>query len=133
MRTGRKGIHRNELVVGDRQFLKDTIGWGVTLWAIGYILGIIFFFVLPPSMIGWAIMPIGLLITLWVLFRYVNGDTSRYFAIVAVVWTVIAVAFDYVFIVMALSPADGYYKIDVYLYYLLTFATPLAVGWWKQH
>jgi hypothetical protein len=133
MRTGRKGIHRNELVVGDRQFLKDTIGWGVTLWAIGYILGIIFFFVLPPSMIGWAIMPIGLLITLWVLFRYVNGDTFRYFAIVAVVWTAIAMLLDYIFIVMLLSPADGYYKLDVYLYYLLTFASPLVVGWWKQH
>jgi hypothetical protein len=31
-----------------------------------------------------------------------------------------------------LSPAGGYYKADVYLYYALTFISPLIVGWWKR-
>jgi hypothetical protein len=30
------------------------------------------------------------------------------------------------------KPADGYYKLDVYLYYILTFALPLIVGWRKS-
>jgi hypothetical protein len=39
--------------------------------------------------------------------------------------------FDYFFIVKAFNPPDGYYKLDVYVYYLLTFIIPVAVGWWK--
>ncbi len=36
---------------------------------------------------------------------------------------------DYLFIVKALKPADGYYKPDVYLYYAPTLAIPLFAGW----
>jgi len=116
----------------NKQLLKDSLGWGFILWLIGYVLGIILFFVLPPSIMGWVIMPIGILITVWVLLKKVKGDTFRYYLILAVVWTAIAVAFDYLFIVKALSPADGYYKLDVYFYYALTFIIPLTFGWWKK-
>ncbi|HKW00136.1 MAG TPA: hypothetical protein VJN96_09935 [Vicinamibacterales bacterium] len=44
-------------------------------------------------------------------------------------WLLIAVAGDYLFIVKAFKPPDGYYKLDVYLYYALTFAIPLFAGW----
>jgi len=115
-----------------KQLLKDSIGWGIVLWLIGYILGFVFFFVLPTSMIGWAVMPIGLVITLWVLFRKVKADSFMYYFILAIVWTVIAVTFDYLFIIKLLNPADGYYKLDVYLYYALTFIIPLIVGWRKE-
>ena len=37
-----------------------------------------------------------------------------------------AIVLDYLLIVKALNPADGYYKLDVYLYYALTFILPLA-------
>ncbi len=114
-----------------KQLLKDSLGWGFVLWLIGYILGILLFFVLPPSLIGWVIMPVGLVITLWVLLRRVKANLLQYYAILALAWTVIAVVFDYLFIVKAFSPADGYYKLDVYLYYALTFLAPPVVGWWK--
>ena len=39
--------------------------------------------------------------------------------------------FDYLLIVKVFSPPDGYYKLDVYLYYALTFIMPLVVGWLK--
>jgi hypothetical protein len=42
---------------------------------------------------------------------------------------VIAVLGDYLFIVKAFKPADGYYKLDVYLYYVLTVIIPVAAGW----
>ena len=115
----------------NEQLLKDSLGWGFILWLIGYVLGIVFFFVFPPSLIGWVILPIGLIITLWVLLKEVKGDTLQYYLILAVVWTVIAVVFDCLFIIKALKPADGYYKLDVYLYYLLTFIVPPTIGWWK--
>jgi hypothetical protein len=112
--------------------VRDTLGWGVVLWLIGYALGIILFFVMPPAAIGWVIAPVGILITIWVLLRRVaTGGVARY-ALVALVWTAIAVVFDYFFIVRAFNPADGYYKPDVYLYYAATFALPIAVGWWRE-
>ena len=116
----------------NKQLLKDSLGWGFVLWLIGYILGIILFFVLPASLIGWFILPVGLIITLWVLLNKVKGDKLQYYLILAAVWTVIAVILDYFFIVKMLNPADGYYKLDVYLYYALTLITPLVIGWWKK-
>ena len=116
----------------NKQFLKDTVGWGFILWFIGYVLGVILIFILPPSLIGWVIMPFGLIITFWVLLKKVKLAGLRDYLILAAVWTVIAVVFDYIFIVKAFHPADGYYKPDVYLYYLLTFIAPLIVCWWKK-
>ena len=116
----------------NKQFLRDTLGWGFILWFIGYVLGVILIFILLPSLIGWVIMPIGLIITFWVLLKKVKLAGLRDYLILAAVWTVIAVVFDYIFIVKAFHPADGYYKPDVYLYYLLTFIAPLIVCWWKK-
>ncbi len=116
----------------NKQLLKDSLGWGIILWLIGYLLGFIFFLVLPTSLIGWVIMPIGLIITLWVLLNKVKSESFEYYFILSVIWTLIAVAFDYLFIVEALKPADGYYKLDVYLYYALTFISPPIVGVWKK-
>ncbi len=42
------------------------------------------------------------------------------------------IIFDYFFLVKMFKPADGYYKLDVYLYYVLTFILPLVVGWGKK-
>lgn len=118
-------------MIVNRQLLKDTVGWGFLLWLIGYILGIILFMMAPPSLIGWIIMPIGIMITLWVFLKKIKGDSLHYYFLLAIVWTFIAVVFDYFFLVQVFKPADGYYKLDVYLYYTLTFVLPLLVGWRK--
>ena len=115
-----------------KQFLKDSFGWGIMLWLIGYVMGIVFFFVFPPALIGWVILPVGFIITLWVVLKKVKGDTLQYYLALAIVWIVTATVLDYLFIVKAFKPADGYYKLDVYLYYSLTFIIPLAIGWWKN-
>lgn len=114
-----------------KQFYKDALGWGFILWLIGYILGIILFAVIPPSMIGWVITPIGIAITLWVLIKKINGDSLKYYFLIGLVWALIAVIFDYFFLVKLFKPADGYYKLDVYLYYIITFLLPIIVGWRK--
>ncbi len=115
-----------------KQFYKDVFGWGFILWLIGFGLGIILFTVVPVSAIGWIIMPIGTVCALWVLSKKVKGNSFRYYMFLAVIWTIIAVIFDYFFLVKALKPKDGYYKLDVYLYYALTFALPIIVGWRKK-
>ena len=116
----------------NKQLIKDTLGWGFLLWLIGYILGIIFFMIVSPSMVGWIIMPIGTIITLWVLSKKVKGNSLQYYLMLAVIWTFIAIVFDYLFLVKVFKPADGYYKLDVYLYYALTFILPLIIGWTKR-
>lgn len=118
-------------IIMTKQLLKDTLGWGFILWLIGYGLGIMLYAVVPLSLIGWIVMPVGTLITLWVLWKKIKGKSMSYYLKIAIVWTLIAVAFDYFFLVKAFKPADGYYKLDVYLYYVLTFSLPLAVGWYK--
>lgn len=116
----------------NKNLLKDSLGWGFVLWLIGYGLGMILFSVVPISLIGWIILPIGTTITLWVLFKKIKGDTFQYYVLLAFVWVIIAIIFDYFFIVKLLKPADFYYKTDVYLYYSLTFLLPLFAGWHKR-
>lgn len=109
----------------------DLFGWGFILWLVGYIAGILLFFFVPPSLIGWIITPIGTALTVWVLVKKVTSDSFRHYFLVAFAWTLIAVACDYFFLVSVFKPADGYYKLDVYLYYSLTFILPMCVGWYK--
>ena len=115
-----------------KQFSKDALGWGFVLWLIGYGLGIMLFAVVPLNMIGWIITPIGTALTLWVLFKKVKGESFQYYLLLAITWTLIAIIFDYLFLVKVFKPADGYYKLDVYLYYVLTFILPLIAGWSKK-
>lgn len=114
-----------------KHLLKDAFIWGFILWIIGYLLGIVLFPFVSPSMIGWIIMPIGIVITLWILFKKIKGDSLKYYILLASVWVLIAITFDYFFLVKLLKPVDGYYKLDVYLYYALAFILPLIVGWRK--
>ncbi|MEK9154866.1 MAG: hypothetical protein AAB596_02255 [Patescibacteria group bacterium] len=116
----------------NKQFYKDAFGWGFILWLIGYALGMILFSIVPIYMIGWIITPIGIIITLWILLKKIKADSFKYYVLLAFVWVLITVVFDYFFLVKTFKPADGYYKFDVYLYYVLTFVLPIFVGWRKK-
>ena len=116
----------------NRQLLKDTLGWGFLLWLCGYVLGIILFMFVPISMVGWIIMPIGTVVTVWVLLKKIKINYFRHYISLAFIWTLIAISFDYLFLVSVFKPADGYYKLDVYLYYGLTFILPLIIGGLKN-
>ena len=111
-----------------KQFFKDSLLWGLLLWLIGYILGFIFFAFVSKDQIGWYIMPIGTIITLFVAFKFIKSNSLKYYLKVAIVWTALAIILDYFFMVKLLNPEGGYYKIDVCLYYFLTFLLPLIIG-----
>ncbi len=49
-----------------------------------------------------------------------------YYIRVGLVWTLIAIVLDYLFIVQLFQAS--YYGIDVFLYYALTFLIPVGVG-----
>lgn len=115
----------------NRQLLKDGVGWGLILWLIGYVLGIVFFMFAPQALLGWFIMPIGTAISAWVLFKKVKGGPLLYYLKIGITWALIAIVLDYFLLVKLFNPTDGYYKIDVYLYYLIAFLLPLLVGWYK--
>jgi hypothetical protein len=87
--------------------------------------------VVGASLVGWLIMPIGVAVTCWVLVNKIRSEGIAHYALLGLVWTLIAIVFDYVFIVVTFHPADGYYKPDVYAYYALTFVLPVLIGWWK--
>ena len=114
----------------NKEVFLNTVFWGFILWLIGYVLGFIFFAFVPKETIGWYILPIGVIITVWVLFKKIERKTFSCYLGVSIFWTLIAVIFDYLFIVRLLNSVN-YYKLDVYAYYLLTFLLPLLVGWYK--
>ena len=103
------------------------LGWGTGLWFIGYLLGIVFYMILPKDLIGWAILPIGVLITVLVLMKKIRRLRMAEYVMLSFLWTVMAVVLDYIFIVRAFSSAD-YYKLDVYVYYGITALLPLIIG-----
>jgi hypothetical protein len=115
-----------------QSLLKSSLGFGFLLWFIGYLLGIVLFFVVPPTLVGWVIMPIGVAMTLWVLTQKIKSPNLQGYLVLSLTWTLIAITFDYFFLVKVFHPADGYYKLDVYLYYLFTFTLPLLISWRKK-
>lgn len=108
----------------------NSLLWGVALWLFGYLLGFIFFALVPKEMIGWYVMPLGVAATLWVLAKKISREQFGCYVGLGIVWTLIAVILDYLFIVLLLQAGD-YYKLDVYLYYALTFVLPVVVGWYR--
>lgn len=115
----------------NKKLLIAGLGWGLVLWLVGYALGIILFMLVPSVLLGWIIMPLGIVLILWILLKKIKARSWGDYLQLAIIWTLIAIIFDYFFLVKLFRPADGYYKLDVYLYYVLTFILPLIVGQYK--
>ena len=109
----------------------NILKWGILLWLFGYLLGFILFFIVPPSILGWLIMPFGLLATFYVCLKKTELQSLNNSIFTGLVWLIIAILFDYLFIVKLLSPSDGYYKLDVYIYYASTLFVPIIAFLWK--
>lgn len=108
----------------DRTVLRDVALWGALLWLFGYVLGLVFYGLAPPSQLGWFIMPFGIAATCLVLWRWACPTSWAAALTLGVGWSLIAIVLDYFGIVKLLAPPDGYYKLDVYLYYLFTLVLP---------
>ena len=108
---------------------------GIVVWAIGYAIG---FYIItipgypevmdqPPMLLTMG--AVGTLMTgvvAYLRFRKRSGLNLRYALIVGVSWLVVAVVFDFLFIVLLFS-AYGYYRSHILLYYLLTLIVPTIV------
>ena len=101
----------------------STICWGFLLWLVGYILGIILFFFAPKNLIGFIILPIGVVLTTYILNIKFKYKLFKHYAFIAVIWLLIALIFDYFFIVVLFN-SSNYYKSDVVIYYVITFILP---------
>ena len=108
----------------------NTLFWGFILWLFGYILGFVFFAIVPTNVIGWYVMPLAIIVTLWVLIKKIKRDRFGCYIGLGVIWMIMAIILDYIFIVK-LFKSPAYYKFDVYLYYALLIILPLLVGWKK--
>lgn len=114
-----------------KKIILNTLQWGFFLWLLGYILGFVFFAFVPQESIGWYIMPIGATATLWVLFQKIQRERFMCFLGLGLIWAIMAIVLDNIFIVRLLKSAN-YYKFDVYAYYALTFLLPVGAGWWRM-
>jgi hypothetical protein len=113
-----------------QQILKDTAGFGILFWLVGYLAGMVLFFTPFKDNMGWIIFaiftPFTILVTWW-WFRNRGYLSREYYAGVGVAWALIAVVLDYLFIVVLFSSA-AYYSLHIYLYYALMFLIPAGVG-----
>ncbi|HOB90003.1 MAG TPA: hypothetical protein PKG74_01565 [Candidatus Colwellbacteria bacterium] len=116
---------------GKRKIFVNTLLWGFGLWFFGYILGIAFFYLVPSNMIGWFVLPLGIVASLWVLLKRIKRESFKDYVNLGLIWTAMAMVLDYIFIVRLFNSTD-YYKPDVYLYYALTLLLPVIVGWRKK-
>ena len=111
--------------------IKNMLLWGFILWLVGYIAGIVLFFAVPKEYIGWIITPFATLFTVWVLVRKVKRPELMCYFGTGMIWTIMAIVLDWVFNVVLFKIGNSYYQPDVFLYYILTFTLPIAVGYWK--
>ena len=114
-----------------KEKIQNMLLWGFILWFVGYIAGFILFFIVPKDMIGWVITPCATVFTIWVLMTKVKRPELMCYFGTGLIWTIMAIVFDYIFLVSLLRTGGAYYKPDVILYYILTFTLPMIVGYWK--
>ena len=112
-----------------KTILVDAPLLGIFVWLIGYLAGIVLYFFLSPDILGWVLSAIFTPIVILLCYkRFAKREESiSYYASVAAVWLIVALVFDYLFLVKLLNP-PVYYKLDVYVYYASTFLIPFLVG-----
>ena len=114
-----------------KQFIKDTAGLGIALWLIGYLASLVLFMSPYAGIMGWILLivftPVTVAIVYW-WFRKRESLHLKYYAEVGIAWVIIAVVFDYLFIVLLFQAT--YYGIDVFVYYAVTFLIPVGVGYY---
>jgi hypothetical protein len=111
--------------------LKNMLTWGFILWLVGYLAGMVLFFIVPQDYIGWIISPFATIFTIWVLMKKVKRPELMCYFGTGLIWMIMAIVLDFIFIVLLLKTGVSYYQPDVILYYLLTLILPVAVGYWK--
>lgn len=112
-----------------RTKLIDTLGLGFVIWLIGYIASILLWGFVSHDMLGWVLFVIFIPLMLYLPYRRFRNrkETVGYYFLVALAWLLIAVVFDYIFIVK-LFDAKDYYKLDIFVYYTVTFLAPFLIG-----
>jgi hypothetical protein len=84
-----------------RQRLADTLGWGFTLWLIGFALGMMLFPFVPTARLGWFIVPILTAVGAVVAYRRLRyeEESFRYYILIGFTWLAVAAVLDYIFLV----------------------------------
>lgn len=110
--------------------LRDTAILGTLFWLIGYLASLLLYFLPVPYSIGWVLLVIFTPFTIWVTwwwFKRRGPLPLSYYAGVGIVWMLLAIVLDYLFIVKLFNAVE-YYVPDVLLYYALMFLIPVGVG-----
>ena len=107
----------------------DIFVFGILIWLIGYIASLILFSFVPNNILGWILCLIFTPVTIIIAyFRFRNRKLKLFCYFMTVVfWMLIAMILDYLFIVR-LFHSVNYYKLDVFVYYIITFLIPLIIG-----
>ena len=109
--------------------LVDVFVFGIMLWLMGFIGSLILFPFVSMDILGWILCIIFTPITILITYYRFRNRKMKFFCyfMTGVFWMLIAVLFDYLFIVKLFNASD-YYKLDVFVYYAFTLAIPVVIG-----
>lgn len=107
----------------------DVFVFGILLWVMGFVGSLILYPFVSLDIMGWILFAIFTPVTILIsYFRFRKRDMKFfYYLMTGVFWMLIAIVLDYIFIVKLLSSVD-YYKLDVFVYYIVTFLIPVGIG-----
>jgi|SRR3972149_452403 len=113
----------------DREKMIDTFGCGFLLWLVGFGISMMLFLAIPITLLGWIVLVVMVPATAFLAVKRLwnSKEKKSYYYNVGIVWALIAILMDYIFLVKGFNVQD-YYKLDVYIYYFLNFLIPVAMG-----
>jgi hypothetical protein len=115
------------------RIVTDGLGLGFLVWALAFLLGMLFFSLVETKYLGLAILAAMIPITLWLLWwRFGKHPASVGLSWqIGVIWLALAVTLDYLLLVTAFG-VENYYDADLIVYYGLSLFAPPAVAFYRK-
>lgn len=110
--------------------LVDTLVYGLVIWLVGFVLGMVLFPFVEISVMGWILMPVTLIVALFLSMRIRRKRSAAAvstFIGVGLSWVALSLILDYAILVKGYS-AENFYDVDIIIYYIGVLLIPIIVS-----
>src|SRR3989338_11132512 len=101
-----------------KKILKIGFGWGLFIWGIAFIIGMVAFIYVPPENIGLVILPFVLPLMAFVSYKKLKDEEGPpwLYPVIGIIWLTLSFILDYVILVQGFK-AENFYDTDILIYY----------------
>lgn len=110
--------------------LVDTLIYGLVIWLVGFVLGMVLFPFVEISVMGWILMPVTLIVALLLSLRIRRKRSAgavSYFIGVGLSWVALSLILDYAILVKGYD-AENFYDVDIIIYYVGVLLIPILAS-----